>query len=99
MAKRKTKEPKFWGESLGCWTNILAILAGPALILLFLVVKRIFESDKQLIPYSIIPIILGIIFELKRLKVKGQPVSGSFLKSPAGPALISDEMRLEPLHF
>ena len=89
MAKRKTKEPKFWGESLGCWTNILAILAGPALILLFLVVKRIFESDKQLIPYSIIPIILGIIFELKRLKSSWKEIGGKLLFTLAISPLIA----------
>ena len=49
------------------WSMVLIVPAILLLILLFYVVKSATESEEQLIPFTIIPIILGIIFELRRL--------------------------------
>lgn len=89
MAQRKTKEPKFLGEGIGCWMNLLAIIGGPALILLFFSVKRIIEIDKQLISYTIFPIILGIVFELKRLKSSWREIGGKIIFALAISPLIA----------
>lgn len=64
MSKSSTSE-----NSRSCVIAIFTLVAIASLIALFFILKKSMSAEKELISMAMIPIIMGIIFELRRLQV------------------------------
>ncbi|WP_423976483.1 DUF1385 domain-containing protein [Kaistella sp.] len=61
--KEKEIEPNPWFTTMIIFLSIISSIA------LFFIFKKIMNSEKELISITLLPLILGIVFDLKRLEV------------------------------
>lgn len=52
-----------------CFLTIFILIALGSLIALFFIFKRVLGTDRELLSLTLLPLVLGIIFELRRLQV------------------------------